>query len=642
MRTRKTRLARLVRMFSFAVFSIVPIHLFAQIPCATTERLVQTNFFDFGAAGNDVPLITTIANQFGWTGGGSLTVDANTNNTFFLNNGVVQTMTQPVTNANLKGTGAVISLSIATSDANPRTLSNGAVFTVAYNGTVYCTITNPTTPDSDPENATVAYSNSATGPGGITSTTMPATAPGVTTYNTITIILPGTVANSGNLVLTFDASGTRNDDFAVQTVSFLACPIVYSGTVFLDANGITDNAINGTGTSLSGALSVGLYDASNNLLASAPVNGSGGYSLSYINSGNYTLRLIGLPAAYANTGEKLATEGATGDGTPNGITSTIAIANATNNTDKATTNFGIEALPQTYAVTNNRSGSPALLNLSSTPLQGSDPEDMPAQGSWMGRSFVVTTGPTNGFILKYNGTAVTVNTPIANYNPSLLTIEPGPSTPNRTATTNFQYATIDAAGKQDPTPSAYTVNWSIPLPVLLTSFTARAERGHALLQWTAENQQAFSRFEVEHTAAGSDDFRLIGTVQPDGAKTGTYAFRDMDAVQRGTRALYRLKLIDQDGGYSYSHTVSVLFGKQADQVIAAPTLVDRGQPLQLWSTKPGNYEVQLVSSHGTIAGKYHLSAGNPLMLETALLPPGLYLVHILGDAPAQIIKIVVQ
>jgi type IX secretion system substrate protein len=86
------------------------------------------------------------------------------------------------------------------------------------------------------------------------------------------------------------------------------------------------------------------------------------------------------------------------------------------------------------------------------------------------------------------------------------------------------------------------------LPVVLESFTARLDGSTALLDWTVGAASGFSRFEVEYgTSAGS--LADIGTVDfADGVSA--YHFNQYP-VQSGLN-YYRLKLVDQDGTYSYS------------------------------------------------------------------------------------------
>ncbi len=622
----------------FSLFQM-PVNLIAQIPCATAERLIQKNFFSFGTGNVNVSSIS----QFGWVGTGNGVVEADPNRTFLFDNSNVQTFTQAITNVNLKGNGAVVSIQIGPSDGNPSGVT--ASFSVKYNGVLYATITTSSASGTGTKTASITYTNSASGSPATSATyTTPATAGFLWS-----IYLPASIPNAGNLQLVFTPNNstpsTATADFTIFTVSFQACPIIYSGTVSIDANGLTNGVIDGTGSSLSGALSVGLYDASNTLIASGPVSPTGTYSISAAQSGPYTVRLIGLPSSYANTGEKLSAEPATGDGTPDGITSVITIANNTANTDKTGINFGIDALPQAAAVTNIVAGAPSVTSLSSAPIQGSDPEDMPVQGSWSGKTIVITSAPANGFVLKYSGTAVVPTTPIPNYDPALLTIEPGPSTPNGTSTASFQYATIDAAGKQASAAATYTINWTVPLPVVLTRFTASALNGDAKLQWEVENQENFRQYEIERALPMAGNFTLAGIVASNGRSSGSYSFTDTNAVQQGPMINYRLKMVDIDGRFSYSQVRSIGFGQQGTKAIVAPTVITGGQPMTVWVLATGSadmYEVRLINATGVTISQYRAPSQTKLYIETAGLAKGLYLVHVKGKDLEQTIKVFVQ
>jgi hypothetical protein len=88
-------------------------------------------------------------------------------------------------------------------------------------------------------------------------------------------------------------------------------------------------------------------------------------------------------------------------------------------------------------------------------LTGTDPEDG-AMGSGNGQSLKITTIPTNA-TLYYNGSPVTTGQTITNYTSSLLTVDP---TFAGSGTVDFEYAWIDEAGEEDPTPATVTINFS--------------------------------------------------------------------------------------------------------------------------------------------------------------------------------------
>ncbi|RQO31434.1 hypothetical protein DBR32_05590 [Taibaiella sp. KBW10] len=209
--------------------------------------------------------------------------------------------------------------------------------------------------------------------------------------------------------------------------------------------------------------------------------------------------------------------------------------------------------PESYSVTNTQTGAPRVTNLGGSPLQGSDPTDQPVQGSWSGRTIVITTLPTNGYVLRYNGSVVTTNQVIPNYNPTLLTIEPGP-TSFGTLSTIFYYATRDGLDIQDNTPAAYTINWQVPLPLQLLSFTGQQDKDCGIyLSWTTGLEDNVSHIILERGSNGQT-FSNIQTFAPKGSDS-RYVYTDETPLNSSN--YYRLKITDADRSTAYSAVIKI-------------------------------------------------------------------------------------
>ncbi|MBP6478638.1 MAG: T9SS type A sorting domain-containing protein [Chitinophagaceae bacterium] len=124
-----------------------------------------------------------------------------------------------------------------------------------------------------------------------------------------------------------------------------------SGTVFNDANGLTDGIVNGTGINnpASSTIYAVLVDENENIVNSVTVGVGGTYSFANVPGGVFEVRLTNkvpgavntdappasLPAGWINTGENIGA-GAGDDGGPNG---SIIVGT----TGSANVNFGIQA-----------------------------------------------------------------------------------------------------------------------------------------------------------------------------------------------------------------------------------------------------------------------------------------------------------
>lgn len=265
------------------------------------------------------------------------------------------------------------------------------------------------------------------------------------------------------------------------------------GNIYNDANGLTDNNINGTliSTASAAQLYINVFDTTGHFISSTPVKADGSFSVSarmsstvvlilsstqctnaIITAGGTQASTTTLPSGWAYTGENLTA----GTGSDNGVNGALRVVM---NTAAITgVKLGIERLPESD--NKNTSIAQPLPNQSITLngmagnppfLTGSDPDDQPSSGTLSTKKVAITALPTNQE-LYYNGVHITlgqdgVNPPspsnpfvIASFNPSNLSIK---LTGLGDTATSFNYAYIDAAGMQDPTPATYRLEWDNPL-----------------------------------------------------------------------------------------------------------------------------------------------------------------------------------
>lgn len=103
----------------------------------------------------------------------------------------------------------------------------------------------------------------------------------------------------------------------------------------------------------------------------------------------------------------------------------------------------------------------------------------------------------------------------------------------------------------------------LPLPVLLTSFTATAkEKGRAYLEWFTSSENNNKGFQVERAldmANGNYKWETIGFVKGSINSSTSKRYSFDDEPIGGKRFVYRLKQIDLDENYKYSDTRLVVF-----------------------------------------------------------------------------------
>ncbi len=179
-----------------------------------------------------------------------------------------------------------------------------------------------------------------------------------------------------------------------------------------------------------------------------------------------------------------------------------------------------------------------------------------------------------------------------------------------------------------------------PLPVELLSFTAKAQNREVLLTWETASETNNDFFEVHHSADGKQ-WTLLGTVDGHGNSAAVirYTYQHGRPVQ-GVN-YYRLKQVDFDGRYDFSHVVSVTL-KQEISPLNALSLVAYPNPVQGndiylrvdgLANQSGQVKVQLMDMFGkryvyqTLEAA-SLAEGVSLQSYTPRLAAGLYLVSV--------------
>ena len=168
----------------------------------------------------------------------------------------------------------------------------------------------------------------------------------------------------------------------------------------------------------------------------------------------------------------------------------------------------------------------------------------------------------------------------------------------------------------------------IALPQSFLSFTATKGDHKVRLNFTTTNELNVVSFEVERSADGLS-FTTIGTVTGEGVN-GNYAY--IDAHPLPSMNHYRLKMIDQNGGYSYSKMVSIRYDKDASIAIF-PNPAKDVATVQL-HMPAGAISLQIIDGMGRMVKNLTLqSSGNTFStaIDISGLARGQYYIHAGGE-----------
>jgi hypothetical protein len=92
------------------------------------------------------------------------------------------------------------------------------------------------------------------------------------------------------------------------------------------------------------------------------------------------------------------------------------------------------------------------------------------------------------------------------------------------------------------------------LPLRLQSFTARRQFESIRLQWSSSEEENVSHYELQRSADGIN-YSLLANMAARNGDSQEYDY--LDAIPHSNANYYRLKMVDKDGSYSYSHIVTV-------------------------------------------------------------------------------------
>ncbi len=176
------------------------------------------------------------------------------------------------------------------------------------------------------------------------------------------------------------------------------------------------------------------------------------------------------------------------------------------------------------------------------------------------------------------------------------------------------------------------------LPVTLVSFIVlKSEENTAMLMWTTSQEMNSDRFEIQRSHNGRN-WTGIGSVPAAGETNFTdryYTFSDKEPLAGDN--LYRLKMIDRDGTFSYSHLLHVHFDVQMN-IYPNPVSDQLHIRTSQWD------KVKNVTLLNAGSSRVYDSANRPVStIEVRHLIAGLYIIRIeLADGIIHTQKVIIR
>ncbi|GGH30449.1 hypothetical protein GCM10007423_18590 [Dyadobacter endophyticus] len=161
------------------------------------------------------------------------------------------------------------------------------------------------------------------------------------------------------------------------------------------------------------------------------------------------------------------------------------------------------------------------------------------------------------------------------------------------------------------------------LPVTLVSFQAKKRENEAHLQWRTSSEINSRTFEIERSRDGKQ-WHHLGEVMSSGGEATVTDYSYTDALPQAGTNMYRLKMIDLDGTFSYSRMAVLEF--EGERVAIYPNPAIGVAAVRVKGLKPESImNIRLFDTSGRLVVQPALREGS---MDIGKLRPGTYAVEI--------------
>jgi hypothetical protein len=177
------------------------------------------------------------------------------------------------------------------------------------------------------------------------------------------------------------------------------------------------------------------------------------------------------------------------------------------------------------------------------------------------------------------------------------------------------------------------------VPVELLAFTASVKNSEVELLWSTASELNNMGFEIERSIDGQDNFVTVGFVEGKGSSTeiNYYSFTDNPQVSGVNQLYYRLKQIDFDGTFSYSHVVNVSYDVFAEFVLGQnyPNPFNPSTRINYFVPKESFVSIKVYDFLGgevtTLLNETKSTGSYEIVFDASNLPSGTYFYTLIAD-----------
>jgi Secretion system C-terminal sorting domain len=222
-------------------------------------------------------------------------------------------------------------------------------------------------------------------------------------------------------------------------------------------------------------------------------------------------------------------------------------------------------------------------------------------------------------------------------NPYVLTLV------NETASTDWANAVKFYGAGASGAGASQSLPLMITLPLELLSFTGKQNAEGITLNWQTANEQNVSHFIVEKSSDIADKFVEIGKIKAIGNNRETPQYYSLFDAQPSFLNYYRLKMVDNDGGFNYSKILAFKGENKSNGIIGFyPNPVTNVLNVVLTNTNYKTATVSLVDITGrTLLTQSKAFDNQAFVLNTETVANGIYTVIVTIDGTQSLHKVVI-
>jgi hypothetical protein len=208
--------------------------------------------------------------------------------------------------------------------------------------------------------------------------------------------------------------------------------------------------------------------------------------------------------------------------------------------------------------------------------------------------------------------------------------------------TEYEWYVTMNDGESEVSSEVFSFTTAGSIPVTLLDFKGKVENKQVKLNWRTATESNSSRFDIERSIDGRS-FTKIGEVAAKGNSNSIQQYSSYDANPANGINHYRLKIVNEDGGFTHSRVIHVSMNEKARGFDIYPNPIS-GNEINIVFTNDvnGKATIKVYDINGRLRiNTQQMANRNNLQLKHNL-SPGMYIINIMVNNKEESRKIIIE